>query len=235
MSVHIEAKKGEIAETILLPGDPLRAKFIAETFLENPICYNNVRGMLGYTGTYKGKKISVQGTGMGMPSISIYATELIREYGVKNLIRVGTAGGMLESVKVRDIVIAMTSHTDSSMNHNRFNGLDFAPCASFDLLKKAYDNAVNSGFTPKVGSIISADSFYNDDTELWKKWASFGTLAVEMETSALYTLAAKYGVNALTILTISDHLATGESTSSEERQTTFIDMMKIALDTAIEL
>ncbi|MGL4990104.1 MAG: purine-nucleoside phosphorylase [Sarcina sp.] len=235
MSVHIEAKKGEIAQTILLPGDPLRAKFIADTFLEDVICYNNVRGMLGFTGTYKGKKISVQGTGMGLPSLSIYVNELIREYDVKNLIRVGTAGGLTTAVDVRDVVLAITSHTDSSMNKLRFKGCDFAPAASFDLLKKAYENSVKSGITPKVGSVFSADSFYNDDTEAWKKWASFGTLAVEMETSGLYTLAAKYGVNALTILTISDHLVTGVETTSEERQNTFLDMMKIALDTAIEL
>ena len=235
MSVHIEAKKGEIAETILLPGDPLRAKFIAETFLEDVICYNNVRGMLGFTGTYKGKRISVQGTGMGLPSLSIYVNELIREYDVKNFIRVGTAGGITEGVKVRDIVLAMTSHTDSAMNKLRFKGCDFAPSASFTLLKKAYDNAISSGFTPKVGSVFSADSFYNDDAKAWKRWANFGTLAIEMETSGLYTLAAKYGVNALTILTISDHLVTGEETSSQERQSTFLDMMKVALNTAIEL
>lgn len=235
MSVHIEAKKGEIAETILLPGDPLRAKFIAETFLENVTCYNNVRGMLGFTGTYKGKRISVQGTGMGLPSLSIYVNELIREYDVKNLIRVGTAGGLTENVKVRDIVLAITSHTDSSMNKLRFKGCDFAPATSFDLLQKAHTNALANGYNPKVGSVFSADSFYNDDTEAWKRWASFGTLAVEMETSGLYTLAAKYGVNALTILTISDHLVTGDDTSSEERQNTFLDMMKIALETAIQL
>ncbi|MGL4451662.1 MAG: purine-nucleoside phosphorylase [Sarcina sp.] len=235
MSVHIEAKKGEIAETILLPGDPLRAKFIAETFLEDVSCYNTVRGMLGFTGTYKGKRISVQGTGMGLPSLSIYVNELIREYDVKNLIRVGTAGGLTEKVKVRDIVLAMTSHTDSAMNKLRFKGCDFAPAASFDLLQKAYANALANGYSPKVGSVFSADSFYNDDTEAWKRWANFGTLAVEMETSGLYTLAAKYDVNALTILTISDHLVTGDDTSSEERQNTFLDMMKIALETAIEL
>lgn len=235
MSVHIGAEKGQIAETILLPGDPLRAKFIAETFLENPICYNNVRGMLGYTGTYKGKKISVQGTGMGVPSISIYVNELISEYGVKNLMRVGTAGGIQESVKVRDIVLAMSSHTDSAINKIRFNGMDFAPSASFKLLKTAYDVALELDIDPKVGSILTADSFYNDNKEAWKLWSKFGTLAIEMETTALYTLAAKYGVNALTLLTISDHLITGEETTSEERQTTFTKMMEIALETAIRL
>ncbi|MDO4535013.1 MAG: purine-nucleoside phosphorylase [Clostridium perfringens] len=235
MSVHIEAKKGQIAETILLPGDPLRAKFIAETFLEDVICYNNVRGMLGFTGTYKGKRISVQGTGMGIPSISIYVNELITEYGVKNLMRVGTAGSIQENVKVRDLVIAMSCHTDSSINKIRFNGKDFAPTASFDLLKTAYTVATEKGFEPKVGSVLTSDSFYNDDKEHWKQWAKFGALAIEMETAALYTLAAKYNVNALTILTISDHLITAEETTSEERQNTFTKMMEIALDTAILL
>lgn len=235
MSVHIEAKQGQIAETILLPGDPLRAKFIAETFLEDVICYNNVRGMLGYTGTYKGKRISVQGTGMGIPSISIYVNELITEYGVKNLMRVGTAGGIQEDVKVRDLVIAMSCHTDSSMNKIRFSGKDFAPTASFNLLKTAYDVATEKGFEPKVGSVLTSDTFYHDDREHWKLWAKFGALAIEMETAALYTLAAKYNVNALTLLTISDHLITAEETTAEERQNTFTKMMEVALDTAIQL
>ncbi len=235
MSVHIEAKQGQIAETILLPGDPLRAKFIAETFLDDVICYNNVRGMLGFTGIYKGKRISVQGTGMGIPSISIYVNELINEYGVKNLIRVGTAGGIQENVKVRDLVIAMSCHTDSSINKIRFNGKDFAPTASFNLLKTAYNVACEKGFEPKVGSVLTSDSFYNDDKEHWKLWASFGALAIEMETAALYTLAAKYKVNALTLLTISDHLISAEETTAQERQNTFTKMMEVALDTAIQL
>lgn len=235
MSIHIEAKQGQIADTVILPGDPLRAKFIADTFLEDVICYNNVRGMLGFTGTYKGKRISVQGTGMGIPSISIYVNELITEYGVKNLMRVGTAGGIQEKVKVRDIVLAMSAHTDSAINKIRFNGQDFAPTASFDLLKIAYDTSTNKGITPHVGTILTSDTFYNDDPNSFKKWASFGALAIEMETAALYTLAAKYSVNALTLLTISDHLITGELTSSEERQTTFTAMMEIALETALKL
>lgn len=235
MSVHIEAKQGQIAETILLPGDPLRAKFIAETFLDDVICYNNIRGMLGFTGTYKGKRISVQGTGMGIPSISIYVNELINEYGVKNLIRVGTAGGIQENVKVRDLVIAMSCHTDSSINKIRFNGKDFAPTASFNLLKTAYNVACEKGFEPKVGSVLTSDSFYNDDKEHWKLWANFGALAIEMETAALYTLAAKYKVNALTLLTISDHLISAEETTAQERQNTFTKMMEVALDTAIQL
>lgn len=235
LTPHNAANLGDIAETILLPGDPLRAKFIADTFLEDVICYNNVRGMLGFTGTYKGKRISVQGTGMGIPSISIYVNELITEYGVKNLMRVGTAGGIQEKVKVRDIVLAMSTHTDSAINKIRFNGQDFSPTASFDLLKTAYDTSINKGITPHVGTVLTSDTFYNDDPNSFKKWAKFGALAIEMETAALYTLAAKYSVNALTLLTISDHLITGELTSSEERQTTFTAMMEIALETALKL
>lgn len=235
MSVHIGAKEGQIAETILLPGDPLRAKFIAETFLKDVICYSEVRGMYGFTGTYKGKRISVQGTGMGMPSMSIYANELIEFYGVKNLIRVGTCGGYQEDVKLRDIVIAMAASTDSNINKIRFEGKDFAPTASFNLLKKAYDKSIEKGITPKVGNILSSDTFYGDEPDSWKKWAKFGVLAVEMETAALYTLAAKYGVDALAIMTVSDHLLTGELTTSEERQTTFTNMIEIALESIITL
>lgn len=231
MSVHINAKEGQIAESILLPGDPLRAKFIAENFLQDVICYNEVRGMYGFTGTYKGKKVSVQGTGMGVPSISIYVNELIQSYGVKNLIRVGTCGSFQESVKVRDMVIGMAASTDSNVNKIRFNGRDFAPTASFKLLKKAYDIAVEKGIDPKVGNIFSSDTFYHDDPDAWKHWAKFGCLAVEMEAAGLYTLAAKYGVDALTILTVSDHLVTGELTTAEERQKTFTSMMEVALDT----
>ena len=235
MSIHLNAKNGEIAETVLLPGDPLRAKFIAENFLENAICYNEVRGMYGFTGTYKGKKISVQGTGMGIPSISIYVNELINDYNVKNLIRIGTAGSLKEDVKVRDLVIAMSACTDSNINKIRFDGRDFAPTASFDLLKEAYDSATSKSITPKVASVFTSDTFYHDNPESWKLWAKFGCVAVEMETAGLYTLAAKYGVNALSILTISDHLVTGELTSSEERQKTFTKMMEIALDATLNL
>ncbi|WP_238886774.1 purine-nucleoside phosphorylase [Clostridium sp. YIM B02551] len=235
MSVHINAKEGQIAETILLPGDPLRAKFIAENFLEDVICYNEVRGMYGYTGTYKGKKVSVQGTGMGIPSISIYANELIQSYGVKNLIRVGTCGSYKEEVKVRDLVIAMAASTDSNINRDRFNGMNYAPTASFKLLKKSYDIAVEKGFDPKVGNVFSTDTFYNDNPEAWKKWANFGCLAVEMEAAALYTIAAKHNVDALALLTVSDSLVTSEETSAEERQNTFTRMIEVALETAITL
>ncbi len=232
MSIHIGAKEGDIAKTVLLPGDPLRAKFIADTFLKDVSQYNNVRGMYGFTGTYKGKRISVQGSGMGVPSISIYTDELINNYQVKNLIRVGSCGSLQADVKVRDIVLAMSSSTDSNINNIRFQGRDFAPTASFDLLKKAYDKASDMGITPKVGNILTSDTFYHDDPDSWKLWAKFGVLAVEMETTALYTLAAKYGVNALTILTVSDSLVTREETTSEEREKTFTQMMEIALEIA---
>ncbi|MDF2680908.1 MAG: deoD [Brevibacillus sp.] len=230
MSTHIQARQGEIAEHILLPGDPLRAKYIAETFLEDVTCYNQVRGMLGFTGTYRGKRVSVQGTGMGVPSISIYVNELIREYGVQNLVRVGTCGGIQKDVNVRDVIIAMTACTDSNMNRLTFPGFDFAPCASFDLLKKAHDAGMKKGLPVRVGNVLTADVFYRESMEPVKKLGEYGVLAVEMETTALYTLAAKYGVNALSILTVSDHIFTGEETSSEERQTSFNDMILMALE-----
>ncbi|MDX5474561.1 MAG: purine-nucleoside phosphorylase [Bacillaceae bacterium] len=229
MSVHIGAKQGEIAETILLPGDPLRAKYIAETFLEDAVCYNEVRGMLGFTGTYKGHRISVQGTGMGVPSISIYVNELMQEYNVQNLIRVGTCGAIQKDVKVRDVILAMSASTDSQMNRMTFGGVDYAPTANFELLKKAYDVGVEKGLNLKVGNVFTADMFYNDNAE-WEKWAKYGILAIEMESSALYTLAAKYGRKALSVLTVSDHILTGEETTAEERQTTFSEMMEVALE-----
>lgn len=230
MSIHIAAKENQIAETVLLPGDPLRAKYIAENYLEDVVCYNSVRGMYGFTGTYKGKRVSVQGTGMGLPSLSIYVNELVTSYGVKNLIRIGTAGALREDVKVRDIVIAMSSCHDSGINANRFPNMTYAPTADFSLLKKAYDLSIERGLNPKVGTILTTDTFYNDDMNHWKKWADYGCLAVEMETAALYTLAAKHNRKALTLLTISDSLVTGEETSPVERQTTFTEMMEIALE-----
>ena len=233
MSIHIAAKAGEIAESILLPGDPLRAKFIAENFLENARQYNEIRGILGYTGTYKGKPVSVQGTGMGIPSISIYVNELFREYGVKRAIRIGTAGAIQENIKLRDLVIATSACTDSGANRIRFGGRDFAPTATFSLVKKAWEAAVEKGWKPAVGSIISSDMFYTEDPEEWKLWAKFGVLAVEMEAAELYTLAAKYGRECLCLVTISDHLITHEATTAEERQTTFTKMMEVALETAV--
>ncbi|EPR70599.1 Purine nucleoside phosphorylase [Winogradskyella psychrotolerans RS-3] len=232
MSVHIGAKKGEIAETILLPGDPLRAKWIAETFFDDPKCFNEVRGMLGYTGTYQGKRVSTMGTGMGVPSISIYANELITEYGVKNLIRVGSAGSYQKDVEIRDVVLAMAASSNSGVNELRFGGANFAPTASFNLFIKATEAARAKNIPIKAGNVLSSDIFYEDDKEAYKKWSKFGVLCVEMEAAGLYTVAAKHNVNALAILTISDSLVTGEHTTSKERETTFKSMIEIALELA---
>ncbi len=233
MSIHINAKKGDIADTILLPGDPLRAKYIAETFLEDVTQYNEVRNMFGYTGTYKGKRISVQGTGMGVPSISIYVTELMNEYDVQKLIRVGTCGAIQKDVKVRDVILAQSASSDSTLNKVLLDDLSFAPTADFDLLYKAYNAGKEAGLNLKVGNIFTADLFYNENAQN-EKLASYGVLAVEMESAALYTLAAKYGRQALSVLTVSDHIITGEATSAEERQTTFNDMIVVALEAAIQ-
>lgn len=230
MSIHIGAKEGDIASTVLLPGDPLRAQYIAENFLTNPTCYNEVRGMYGYTGTYKGKKVSVQGTGIGIPSISIYINELISSYNVKNLIRIGSCGSMQQDIKIRDVLLVMSASTDSNINKIRFNGMDYAPTANFNLLKKAYDIATKKNIKVKVGNVLTTDTFYHDDPDSWKHWADYGVLAVEMETAILYTLAAKFKVNALSILTVSDSLVTREETTSEERQKTFNQMVEIALE-----
>ncbi|WP_099160019.1 purine-nucleoside phosphorylase [Virgibacillus ndiopensis] len=235
MSVHIEAKKGEIADKILLPGDPLRAKFIAETFLDDVTQYNQVRGMYGYTGTYNGERVSVQGTGMGVPSISIYVNELIQSYDVQKLIRVGTCGAIQKDVKVRDVILAQGSTTDSQINRMVFNGIDYAPLADFDLLKNAYDVGIEKGMNLRVGNVFTSDTFYRENAkEINELLAKYKVLAIEMETSALYTLAAKYDRQALSVLTVSDHILTGEETSSEERQTTFNEMMEIALDAAVK-
>ncbi len=229
MSTHIEAKKGEIADTILMPGDPLRAKWIAETFFENPFCYNRVRGMLGYTGTYQGKRISVQGSGMGMPSAMIYFHELINEYDVKNIIRVGSAGSYQENVRLNDVVLAMSASTTSGINNSRFINSDYSPTANFDLFLKAVNYAQQHNIPIKAGNVLSSDEFYVDDPDDYKLWAEYGILCVEMETAGLYTIAAKYNVSALTILTISDSLVTGERLSAKERETSFNDMVEIAL------
>ena len=234
MSIHIAAKIGDIAETVLLPGDPKRAKWIAENYLENFFCYTDIRGMLGFTGTYKGKRISVQGTGMGIPSMSIYITELMKDYGVKTLIRVGSAGSYQEDVKIRDIVVALSTSTDSNINNRRFKGASFAPTVNFDLLSKVLKTAEEKNIKIKAGNILTSDEFYNDDPSYFKKWAEFGVLAVEMETAALYTLASKYKAKALSILTISDSLVSPEITSSEEREKTFNEMIELALETAIK-
>jgi len=230
---HIEAKQGDIAETVLLPGDPLRAKYIAETFLEDVVRYNTVRNAFGYTGTYKGQKISVQGTGMGIPSMLIYAEELITEYGVETLMRVGSAGGMKEDVNIRDVVLAQAATTDSNINRQTFNNqVDFTPIADFDLLKKAYEIGTEKEMKVRVGNVLSADRFYNDELDKMKL-ADYGVLATEMEAAGLYSVAAKHNKRAIALLTISDHLITGEETSSEERERTFEDMMIIALETAL--
>jgi purine-nucleoside phosphorylase len=232
MTVHINATKGDIAETILLPGDPLRAKFIAETFLEEVNCYNTVRNMLGFTGLWNGKRVSVQGTGMGMPSIGIYSHELINEFGVKNLIRVGSCGSFQKHVKVRDVILGVSASTNSRYAHQFDLPGTYAPTASFDLLLKAKEEADRLGVPVHAGNILSSDVFYDANPDAWKKWAEMGVLAVEMEAAALYMNAAKLGANALTILTVSDSLVTHELTTSEEREKTFTDMMKIALSLA---
>lgn len=232
MSVHIGAKKGDIAETILLPGDPLRAKWIAETFFENPVCFNEVRGMYGYTGTYQGKRVSTMGSGMGIPSISIYANELIKDFGVKNLIRVGSAGSYQKHVKIRDVVLAMAASSTSGVNELRFGGADYAPTADFSLFLKAVKAAEAKNIPFHAGNVLSSDEFYEDNIESYKKWSKFGVLCVEMEAAGLYTVAAKHNVNALAILTISDSLVTREKTTSKERETTFKSMIEIALELA---
>ena len=231
MSLHIEAKKGEIAETILLPGDPLRAKFVADNFLEDAVCYNKVRNIFGYTGTYKGKRISVQGTGMGIPSMSIYVTELIKDYGVKNLIRIGSCGAIQPEINLRDVILAEGASTDSQTNKLVFGGADFAAIANFDLLLKTYNVVKEKKMNVHVGNVLSSDIFYSDDPDFWKIWAKYGILGIDMEATALYSIAAKYGVNALTILTVSDQINRGEAASSEERQTGFSKMIEIALET----
>ncbi|WP_203652011.1 purine-nucleoside phosphorylase [Secundilactobacillus yichangensis] len=235
MSTHIGAKMGDIAETVLLPGDPLRAKYVADNFLDDVVQYNSVRNAFGYTGTYKGHKVSVQGTGMGIPSISIYTNELIRFFGVKHLMRIGSIGGFGESVKIRDILIAESASTDSAIIQNTFKaGVIYAPTADFDMLLKAYEAAKEAGVSVKVGNIFSADRFYNDEID-YQQLIDYGVLGTEMETAALYMLAAKYGVQALSINTVSDNLTTGEALSAEDRQSSFSEMMTVALETAIKL
>lgn len=231
MTIHIGAQPGEVAETVLLPGDPLRAKHVAENLLENAVCYNEIRGMYGYTGEYKGKRVSIQGTGMGVPSISIYAQELIEGYGVKNLIRVGTCGSIQPHLNLRDVILVMAASTDSQINRFRFNG-DFAPAASFKLLKKAYDAAEARNVPVTVGTVLTLDLFYHEEPDYFEQWARYGILALEMESAALFTLAARFGVDAFTLLTVSDDLLNEKASTPEERQTSFLEMMEIALETA---
>jgi purine-nucleoside phosphorylase len=230
---HISAEPGDFADTILLPGDPLRAKHIADTFLDDVVQVNAVRNMFGYTGSYQGRRVSTMGTGMGIPSASIYAKELITEYGVDKLIRVGSCGGIRADVGIRDVIIAMGACTDSAVNRSRFRNLDFAAIADYGLLRAAVDAAEAKGKTVRVGNIFSADLFYHPDFSLFDTMESMGVLAVEMEAAGLYGVAAEYGARALAIMTVSDHVRTGEATSADERQSTFNDMIEIALEASL--
>ena len=239
MSIHIGAEPGQIAERVLFPGDPLRARWIAQQFLTEATCYTEVRGMLGYTGTYRGERVSVQGSGMGIPSASIYATELFTEYGVQSLVRVGTCGGLADTVSIRDVVLATAASTDNGNNRLRFGaGWDYAPTADWKLLRAAADAAGartggGSASSLHVGSVVSTDDFYAAQPDVLTKLAGVGVLAVEMEASALYTLAAVHQRRALAVLTVSDHVVTGESTPAAERETTFAAMVEIALEAAL--
>ena len=232
MSTHINAPMGAIADAVLLPGDPLRAKFIAENFLEDAKCYNEVRGMYGFTGTYKGKKVSVQGTGMGQTSLSIYVQELFQFYDVQKAVRIGTAGAVSEDVPCRSVILANGASTDSSLQTNRFGLNHYAPVPSFELLYTAYNKAKELGIKTKVGPCFSGDRFYDKD-DAWKLWKKFGIIGIEMEAAELYTLAAEFNRKALAILTVSNNFVTGEETTAEERQLSFKDMMLLALETVI--
>lgn len=233
MSIHINAKKGDIAESVLLPGDPLRAKLIAENFLNEPVKYTDIRNMLGFTGTYKGCKISVQGTGMGMPSMGIYSWELINEYGAKNLIRIGTAGSFSSNLSPGDIVLGISASTDSNYSHAFNIEKGFSPSASWDLLIKAYEANKEIGLNLNAGNIVSCDVFYETDDNWWKKWEAMGVLAVEMEAAALYMNCAYHNVNALAMMTVTDDFHTGKKLSQEERLNANSKMFELALETAI--
>jgi purine-nucleoside phosphorylase len=232
MTIHIGADAGQIAETVLLPGDPLRAEWAAQTFLDDAVCVNRVRGMLGYTGTWKGNRVTIHGSGMGMPSLSIYANELIRDYGAKTLIRIGSCGAMQESVGIRDVILAMTSSTLSTPSRGIFWELSFSPCANYELLRAATDAARARGVPTHVGGIYSSDVFYDERPDLNEQMIRHGILGVEMEAAELYILAARYGVRALAVLTVSDHLITHEALPSEDRERSFGDMVEIALEAA---
>ena len=232
MTVHIGAKPGEIAETVLMPGDPYRAKWAAETFLEDAVCVNQVRGMLGFTGSWKGNRVTIQGSGMGMPSLSIYANELIKDYGAKTLIRIGSCGGMQEHVGIRDVILAMTASTVSTPSIGIFRELNFAPCADYGLLAAAHAAAQTKGTPTHVGGIYSSDIFYAERPDLDEQMQRHGILGVEMEAAELYILAARYGCRALAVLTVSDHLLTHEALPSEDRERSFGDMVEIALEAA---
>ena len=232
MTIHIGAKPGEIAETVLMPGDPLRAKWAAETFLDAPVLVNEVRGMLGFTGTWNGNRVTIHGSGMGMPSLSIYANELIRDYGAKTLIRIGSCGGMQDHVKLRDVILAQSASSISTPSRGIFKEFAFAPGADFDLLHKAFHVAEARGVTTHVGNIYSADVFYDERPDLNEQMTRHGILGVEMEAAELYNLAARHRCRALAVLTVSDHLLTGEALPAQERQSSFGDMVEIALEAA---
>ena len=232
MSIHINANPDDIAETVLMPGDPMRAKWAAETFLEDAMQVNSTRGMLGFTGTWKGQRVTIHGSGMGMPTLSIYVNELIRDFGAKTLLRIGSCGAMQEHVSLRDIVLPQTASSISTPSSTIFRDVNFAPVADFAMLRAADNAARVLGVTPHIGGIYSSDTFYDERPDLNEQLTRHGCLAVEMETAELYTLAARYNVRALTVLTVSDHLLTEESLPSEERETSFRDMIQIALAAA---
>lgn len=232
MTAHIRAKKDQIAKTVLMPGDPLRAKWAAETFLEDPKLVNDVRGMLGFTGTWRGNRVTIHGSGMGMPSLSIYAHELITQFGAKTLIRIGSTGAMQAHVKMRDVILAQTASSISTPSAGIFREVNFAPCADFGLLRAAYDAAQSKGSDVHVGGIYSSDVFYDERPDLTEMMTRHGILAVEMEAAELYNLAARHGCRALAVLTVSDHLVTGEQLPSADRQSSFGDMVEIALEAA---
>jgi purine-nucleoside phosphorylase len=235
MTVHLDARPGDIAPVVLLPGDPLRAQFVAETFLTDPVRYNEVRNAYGYTGLYGDHRISIQSTGMGMPSCSIYVHELLASYGARVLIRIGTCGALRRELEIGDVVLAMSASTDSAMNHHRFGGMDFAPTADFDLLRRADALAASLDSPARVGPVLTSDTFYMEREDWWTVWAEHGVLAAEMETAAIYTLAARFGARALSILTVSDNIVTGAHTSAEQRQTGFARMVRLALDLAAQV
>ncbi len=232
-TAHISAELGDFAKTVLMPGDPLRAKFIADNFLENAKCITSVRNMYGFTGSYKGKKVSIMGSGMGVPSISIYATELYKDFGVEEIIRIGSCGAVRDDIKIRDIIIGMAASTDSNVNRQRLANCDFAACADFGLLQKVVNTAANKNIKLHVGNIFTADLFYTPNFEMFAQMEKYGILAVEMEAAGLYGVAAEYGKKALTVLTVSDHIKTGEQTTAQERENTFKEMMELTLDSVL--
>jgi purine-nucleoside phosphorylase len=233
MSTHIAAGPDDVAPRVLMPGDPLRAEWIAKTFLEDARCYSRVRNMLGFTGRYRGETVSVQGSGMGQPSMAIYATELFADYGVQHVVRVGSCGALSQALQLRDLVLAVAASTDSGANRLRFHGVDFAACADFALLRAAHDAALARGLAPAVGQVLSSDSFYNPRPDITDLLAAHGVLAIEMEANALYTLAAAHGRRALAVCTVSDHIRTGAQTSAAEREQTFAEMVEVALDATL--